>query len=328
MTFIDYGNTEDIKTDVLQQCVRNLSPEICQVPAFAYRIRDNTLYDHPNASNVLDGVYGALGEHHGEDADLALLDIWRLIPTEDMPKQKYASAIDFWGDIQCRLGDGYKWVALSDVAKRGLGVMHEKESAEQTILHPVSPSVPSESIQTNFENTMAPIGQPSNRSADEQEQSSIDHPRTTFQLPTDAVKGNRMKVWISECSNGVLCLQPDGDENLEAMGFYHEELNKKANALPPAQRFEIGACGIACFDDSWYRAIIIETEPVPKAFFVDYGNSAPIEKGRFLQDQSIFQQNLFAFPIQVPHHLADSINSLGQQERVRNLSILKDYCCF
>ena len=112
------------------------------------------------------------------------------------------------------------------------------------------------------------------------------------------------------------------------MGFYHEELNKKANALPPAQRFEIGACGIACFDDSWYRAIIIETEPVPKAFFVDYGNSAPIEKGRFLQDQSIFQQNLFAFPIQVPHHLADSINSLGQQERVRNFSILKDYCRF
>ena len=276
----------------------------------------------------MDGVYGALGEHHGEDADLALLDIWRLIPTEDMPKQKYASAIDFWGDIQCRLGDGYKWVALSDVAKRGLGVMHEKESAEQTILHPVSPSVPSESIQTNFENTMAPIGQPSNRSADEQEQSSIDHPRTTFQLPSDAVKGNRMKVWISECSNGVLCLQPDGDENLEAMGFYHEELNKIANSLPPAQRFEIGACGIACFDNSWYRAIIIETEPVPKAFFVDYGNSAPIERGRFLQDQSIFQQNLFAFPIQVPPHLADSINSLGQQERVRNFSIWEYFFWF
>ena len=277
----------------------------------------------------MDGVYGALEEHHGEDVDLASLDIWRLIPSEDMQEQKYASAIDFWGDIQCRLDEGYKWVALSDVAKRGLGIMHEKEPAEQTILHPVSPSVPSDSIQTNFENTMTPIGQPSNRTNDGHEQSTIDNPRNAFQLPTDAVKGNRMKVWISECSNGVLCLHPDGgDKFYEAMETYHHGLNEKANELPPAQRFEIGACGVACFDDSWYRAIIIETEPVPKAFFVDYGNSAPIEKGRFLQDQSIFQQNLFAFPIQVPSHLADSINSLGQQERVRNFIISKDYYCF
>ena len=315
MTFIDYGNTEGIATDALQRCVRHLSPEICQVPAFAYLIRDNTLYNNPNASNVLDGVYGALVEHHGEEIDLASLDIWRLIPFEDMPEQKYASTIDFWGDIECRLGDGYKWVRLSEVAKCGLKIMQEKQLEDQTILHPVSPSVPSESIQTNFENTMAPIGQPSNRSNDDHDQSSIDQPRSVFQLPTDAVKGNRMKVWISECSNGVLCLHPDGgDEFYEAMEMYHHQLNEKANALPPAQRFEIGACGVACFENSWYRAIITETEPVPKAFFVDYGNSAPIEKGRFLQDQSIFQRNLFAFPIQVPPQLADSINSLGQQE--------------
>ena len=39
--------------------------------------------------------------HHGEECDLAVLDIWRFIPCEDKEQTRYASNVDFWGDLQC-----------------------------------------------------------------------------------------------------------------------------------------------------------------------------------------------------------------------------------
>ena len=281
----------------------------------------------------MDNVYGALSNHYGEECDLAVLDVLRLIPSEGKQETRYASSTDFWGDIQCRLGEGFKWVGLAEVAEHGLEIMNQKEeSADQTILQPVSPSVPSESIQTNFENSMAPIGQP--RANGSHEQSTFDETPSVFKPRSDAIECNRIKVWISECSNGVLCLLPDAGEQFEAsMHAYHHQLTEQAPTFPPHQRLEIGACGIGNFDEAWYRAVIIETEPVPKAFFVDYGNSAEIEKGRFLQSPAIFQQNLFAYTVQVPRHLEDDINSLGAQERVLSHfylllgTILLCFCC-
>ena len=293
----------------MQNCVRKTSPEICTEPAFAYRVRDNTLYeDHAAGKNALDSVYGAMYAHHGEECDLAVLDIWRFIPSDDKEQTRYASNVDFWGELQCRLGENFKWVGLSEVAQHGVDILNQ--SAEQTILQPVSPSVPSDSIQTHFENSMAPIGQPIDRTNGDHDRSTIHEPPSTFKLPSIAVKHNRIQVWISECSNGVLCLQPD---DIDAMAAYHEQLTDKVQSLPPHRSIEIGTCGVAEFDGGWFRAIVIETEPVPKAYFPGYGNSAEIEKGRFLQDQTIFQQNLFTFPIRVSPHLEESINSLGQQ---------------
>ena len=110
IAFIDYGNEEDIAASDLQDCVRKTSPEICIVPAFAYRVRDNTLYENPAAGkNALESVYGAMSAHHGEECDLAVLDIWRFIPCEDKEQTRYASNVDFWGELQCRLGENFKW---------------------------------------------------------------------------------------------------------------------------------------------------------------------------------------------------------------------------